>query len=42
LRTSTTEIALGNHRDDIVETFFLDLFFGGRAQGDSAQAPERR
>ncbi len=27
-----TRIALGHHRDDIVETFFLNLFFGGRLQ----------
>lgn len=25
-----TRIALGHHRDDIVETFFLNLFFGGK------------
>ena len=26
-----TRIALGHHRDDIVSTFFLNLFFGGKA-----------
>jgi len=27
---SITKIALGHHRDDIVETLFLNMFFGGR------------
>ena len=25
-----TKVALGHHRDDIVETLFLNMFFGGR------------
>jgi tRNA 2-thiocytidine biosynthesis protein TtcA len=27
-----TKIALGHHRDDIIETLFLNMFFGGRLQ----------
>ena len=28
-----TKIALGHHRDDIVQTFFMNMFFGGKLKG---------
>ncbi|MBR7799888.1 tRNA 2-thiocytidine(32) synthetase TtcA [Undibacterium fentianense] len=32
-----SKIALGHHRDDIMETFFLNMFFGGKLKGMPAK-----
>ena len=37
-----TKIALGHHRDDIIETLFLNMFFGGGIKAMPPQAAQRR
>lgn len=36
------KIALGHHRDDIVETLFLNLFHGGSFESHAAETAQRR
>ena len=37
IENQVTKIALGHHRDDIIETLFLNLFFGGKLKAMPAK-----
>ena len=37
-----TKIALGHHRDDMVATLFMNMFFGGRLKGMPPKLRQRR
>jgi len=37
-----SKIALGHHRDDIIETLFLNMFLRWQAEGDAAKITQRR